>query len=147
MRQTAAEFFALPAGRRRLALLSLCAHSLAVWDSHYSPGTSPSYQESITGLVQELDVGLPREALQAAQRGSEGAGIQERYKEPIAALQDQDLELPDAAKFAYYAIYNAFRCYVAGVDIEEKLILSQALSSLPEGEMYSAFCAALADAG
>src|SRR5712675_1374743 len=122
MKQTAAEFFALPAAKRRLALLSLCAHSLAVWESHYSPGTSPSYQESVTGSVQELDVGLPREALQAAQRGSEDAGIQERYKEPIVALQDHDLQLPDAAEFAYYAIYNAYRRYVASVDIEEKLI-------------------------
>jgi hypothetical protein len=147
MKQTAEEFFALPTAKRRLTLLSLCTRSLAVWESHFSPNASPSYQDSVTGSLQEVNVGLPREALQAVQSNSEGASILEKYIEPIVALQDQNLELPEAAEFAYYAIYNAFLRYVAGVDIEEKLILNQALSALPEEEMHSAFREALADAG
>jgi hypothetical protein len=146
MKQTAANFFSLPDAKRRSALLRLCAESLTVWESHYPPEASISYQETVTGSIQVLDVGLPREALQAAQSGVGDPEIHERYKEPIVALKDNDLEFPEVAEFAYYAIYNAYRLYVIGAKIEEKLILNQALSALPEEEMHQIFIASIAHA-
>ena len=147
MRAIAADFFARPPEKRRLAALSLCQRSLAVWESHHPHGVTSTYQESITGSIQTLEVALPREALNAIRLGTDNAKIQERYREPIVALQDVDLEVPDDAEFAYYAIYNAFRCYVQGLPIEEKLILNQALSALPEEEMKHAFRAAVEAVG
>jgi hypothetical protein len=38
--------------------------------------------------------------------------VAQRYLEPIAALQDEDLAFPDAVRFAYYALYNCFEKYV-----------------------------------
>jgi hypothetical protein len=61
-----------------------------------------------------LDCGLPREALAAGRSGTDAAAIGQRYLEPIAALQDDDLVLPEAAHFSYYAVYNAFERYGGG---------------------------------
>jgi hypothetical protein len=147
MKQIAADFLALSSTKRRYAMLKLCEHSLQVWESFYPLGVNPTYQEMVTGSIQVLEVGLPREAVEAIIKGTDSRKIEERYREPIVALQDMDLEFPDSAEFAYYSIYNAFRRYVLGAEIEEKLILNQALSALPEGEMKGVFQEAVASVG
>jgi len=81
--------------------------------------------------MQNLDIGLPREALEAVLALSDAADIAVRYREPIVALQDMDLALSTNAEFAYYAIYNAFRRYALNLNIEEALVVDQALSALP----------------
>ena len=40
-----------------------------------------------------------------------------------------DLEFPDPVEYAYYAIYNLFRKYVQGRELDDWLIVNQALSS------------------
>ena len=46
-------------------MLKLCEHSLQVWESFYPLGVNPTYQEMVTGSIQVLEVGLPREAVEA----------------------------------------------------------------------------------
>ena len=128
-------------------MLRLLDEALSVWEQHYSPGTRLTYKESVTGSLQELDVALPREAKEAIYSRSEAREIQERYREPIAALQDGDLDFPGPAAFAYYAIYNAYRRYVENSPIEESLIANQAMSALPEEQVENAFKAAVQNAG
>ena len=55
--------------------------------------------------------------------------IEHNYSEPIAAMQDEDLKFPESIMFAYYSIYNLFRKYVCNDNIDDWLIVSQALSS------------------
>jgi sulfur relay (sulfurtransferase) DsrF/TusC family protein len=88
-----------------------------------------AYQESVAGSTQTLDCLLPREALAAVRAGTDAASIGQRYLEPIAALQDDDLVLPEAAQFAYYAIYNVFQRYVRERKMDEWTIVNQALAS------------------
>jgi hypothetical protein len=130
MHPSAAAFLAMPPARRREVHLLLCEHALEVWEQHFPPGDPPSYVESVVGTRQVLDVGLPREALDAVRVGRDDANLDYRYREPIAALQDDDLEFPDAVEFAYYAIYNAFRRHVQGADLDDWLIVNQALASV-----------------
>lgn len=128
-------------------LLNLCRKALAVWEAQFPPGSELKYEESVTGTAQTLDVHLPREALQELVDSELHSDVQARYREPIVALQDLDLEFPESAELAYYAIYNTHLRYRQGRPIEEKLILNQALSCLPEAEMDDAFTEALNDAG
>ena len=148
MKGLAEKFLSMSQDERKAVLINLCDRALHVWQSHYPVGGLPTYQESVTGSTQILDVALPHEALDAARTETDGESIGQRYKEPIVALQDSDLELaPDAAEFAYYSIYNAFRRYGQGLSIDEKLILNQALSALPNEEMRDVFAAALKTVG
>jgi hypothetical protein len=139
MSPIAAQFYSLDPNARRAVVVRLLEEALRVWGQHYSPGTRPTYQESVTGSIQELDVDLPKEALEAIRAGVDTKAIAERYREPIVALQDEDLELPEAAEFAYYAIYNGYRRYIERHAVEEKLLLNQALSCLPSEQMESVF--------
>jgi hypothetical protein len=143
MSPLAAQFYSLAPDARRLVVIHLLGQALSVWEQYYSPGTRPKYQESVTGSTQEVDTDLPREALAAVRAGADTKGVRERYREPIVALQDEDIEMPEQAEFAYYAIYNAYRRYIQRDPIEEKLLLSQALSSLPPEQFESIFREAL----
>lgn len=122
-------FLALDGAKKRAACIQLCERALRVWESNFPDDCRVAYQESVAGSIQILDCGLPREALAAARAGTDAADVGQRYLEPLAALQDDDLVLPEAARFAYYAIYNAFDRYVREREIDEWTIVNQALAS------------------
>lgn len=145
MEAAAEAFFAMSAGQRREVHLRLCEHALRVWEQHFPAGRQLQYRESVAGTVQELDVGLPRETLVSIRAGRDLADIEARYGEPIAALQDRDLELWDEAEFAFYAIYNAFQLHVLGKSIEDWLIVSQVLSSIGDRNPIRVLQKAIAD--
>ena len=130
MDSSASTFLAMSANQQRVVHLRLLERAVSVWEEHYPPNSCPTYQETVTGTIQELDVGLPREALTAIHKLCDLANIAGRYREPIVALQDDDLELPDPVEFAYYAVYNAFRLHVLGRDIDPWLVVNQALSAV-----------------
>lgn len=127
----------LPAESRRRFVLALCERALRLWSAYLPPGRELRYIESVVGTLQVVDVELPGDALDAVRRGEDIKGIQTRYLEPLSALQDGDLELPDGVEFAFYAIYNAFRRYVLGANVEETLIVKQALAASPDAERGS----------
>ena len=147
MSHLAEKFFAMPEQKRRLVLLNLCRKALAVWEAQFPRGGTRFYKESVTGTTQLLDVELPREALQELFDSECSVDVQDRYREPIVALQNLDLELPGSAELAYYAIYNAHCRYRRDTPIDERLILNQALSCLPEAGADPAFMDALSNAG
>src|SRR5687767_2545789 len=103
-----ARFVALPAAGRRRVLIELCGRALEVWEERYPVGSQINYFETVAGTSQSVDVGLPREALCVLKGEGVDANIAERYLEPMVALRDRDLELPDPVEFAYYCIYNAY---------------------------------------
>ena len=108
--------------------------ALTSWNSHVASGSVPSsYQESVSGTIQSVDMALPARALEAVKSSSSIENVEQDYREPICALQDDDWALNDDAEMAYYAIYNTFRKYSEGQAIDDWLIINQALSSLGEG--------------
>ncbi|MET9211794.1 MULTISPECIES: hypothetical protein [unclassified Nocardia] len=129
-------FFQLGADSRRLVHLSLCDDALLTWND-YVRGKSAAlrYRDSVVGMWHDVDVELPADALRAAHAGVDHADVDSRYLEPLAALQDDDLAFPDSIELGYYAIYNCFRKYVRGDDIADWLIVNQALSIHPQGEV------------
>lgn len=147
MHPAAEAFFNFPPERQRNVHLRLLEHALAVWESHYPLDARPTYIESVAGSCQELDTGLPREALAAIQDGCDPAGIEGRYLEPIIALRDKDLVLPDAVEYAYYAIYNGFRLHGQRQDIDAWLIVNQALASLERGQVAAVLQDAVDNSG
>lgn len=80
-------------------------------------------------LFFALDCRLPREALVAIRSGTDAADIGQRYLEPLAALQDDDLVHPEVAQFAYHAICNAFERCARERNMDEWTIVNQVLAS------------------
>ncbi len=67
--------------------------------------------------------------------------VAQRYQEPIVAMHDDDLTFPDNIEFAYYAIYNLFRKYALGTEIDDWLIVNQALSAEKDSEKWATLLA------
>lgn len=130
MHPAAQSFLSMPPAAKRLVHVRLCEQALGVWERHLPPGTDITYRESVAGSSQELDVLLPHEALASIRRGKDDFGISQRFQEPLAALHDGDLEIPEEAEFAFYAIHNAFQLYVVDEPTDDWLIVNQALSAI-----------------
>jgi hypothetical protein len=135
---TPAESFGqLGADRQRQVHLSLCEDALETWSSYVGTRPPLRYVDSVVGMRHEVDVGLPADALRSARAGVDLANVESRYREPIVAMQDDDLTFPDPVEFAYYAIYNCFRKHACGEDIDPWLIVNQALSSNDNKESWA----------
>jgi hypothetical protein len=122
--------------------LALCRHALGVWEAYLQRYGPVEYVDSVVGLHHCVDSALPRDALASVVAGAEGADVARRYLEPIAALQDDDLELPGHIELAYYAIYNLFRSAVEGAAIDAWLIVNQALAGAEDPAMWRTLLAA-----
>ena len=132
MHPSAQSFLSMPPAAKRLVHLRLCEQALSVWERHFPPGSEVIYRESVAGSSQELDVLLPHEALASIRAGKDDFGISQRFQEPLAALHDGDLEIPEDAEFAFYAIRNAFQLHVVGKPTDDWLIVNQACSAVGE---------------
>lgn len=122
--------------RQREVHLALCGQSLLIWQEYISAGCSLAYVDSVVGMRHTIDDNLPSDAMESVRRGTDVANVNERYKEPIVAMHDGDLNFPDHVEFAYYSIYNCFQKYVAGADINSWLIVNQALSCSKEQDEW-----------
>lgn len=122
-------FHALDAAQRRSVHLELCQFALQRWWAQVREAAPMRYIETVVGTEQLVDTRLPDDALACAQAGRDERNVAFRYREPITALQDDDLEFPDPVEYAYYSIYNLFRKYVLGDAIDDWLIVNQALSA------------------
>ncbi len=134
MNEIAEKFFALSEEDKKKVHISMADLALRSWKAFVENGDVPqSYRESVVGTHQEFDVVLPDRALEVLKAGSNAAQVLIDYQEPICAMQDEDLVLGDDAEMAYYAIYNTIMKYVAGKQVDDWLIVNQALSSLGDG--------------
>jgi hypothetical protein len=133
----AESFRLLAPEHQRQVHLRLCGEALRVWMAYAAEHSPVRYADSVVGMRHEVDARLPHDALRSARSGADLADVQRRYQEPIAAMQDCDLEFPDPIKFAYYAIYNCFRRYALGEEIDPWVIVNQALSSIDDEASWS----------
>ena len=106
-------FRALPLYRRYDAMRMACSYALDVWDRYVKQGEPVVYIDGVVGMRHVVDMGLPERAIAAVDRKLAGDSpdpklIWDAYKEPISALQDDDLDFPQEIASAYYAIYNLF---------------------------------------
>ena len=131
-------FFALSPAQRRVVHELLVERALAKWNAYAEKEGEIRYRESVTGTQQTVDASLPAHALASVRSGQDVAAIAERYGEPITAMQDQDLSLPEPIAFAYYAIYNFFRRYARHQEIDDWLLVNQACSSEEDEEKWQA---------
>lgn len=105
-----------------------------MWEEFSAAEGDIVYFDSVVGVRHHVDERVPALALEAAREGEDSQGLDYRYMEPITAMQDDDVEFPDHVEYAYYAIYNLFRKYALGADVDGWLIVNQSLSALPEQE-------------
>jgi hypothetical protein len=128
-KSAADNFYDLSPEQRRSVHLILCERALNNW-LLYSRNQGPlEYVESVVGTHQVVDQQLPYDAFTAVLTGQDVHEIEKRYREPISAMQTEDLEFPEAVTFAYYAIYNLFQKYALHSVIDDWLIVNQALAS------------------
>jgi hypothetical protein len=130
------KFFTLNPQQQRSVHFALCEYALRRWDLYTKPQNKIEYRETVTGSRQEVDKQLPLDAFEAAMQGLDSLNISERYQEPIAALQDNDLVFPENISFAYYAIYNLFKKYGKKEIVDDWLIVNQALSAEDNSEAW-----------
>jgi hypothetical protein len=129
-------FLSLNTEQKNLVHLELCRNALQIWNNYVADFDEISYVESVVGTFQIVDKMLPKEAFEAVITGKDYREIDWRYAEPINAMHDEDLELPDSIKFAYYSIYNLFNKYILQQNIDDWLICNQALSAEIDEELW-----------
>jgi hypothetical protein len=129
MHPLAEQFFALPAEGRRVVHFALCEHALQIWNRYSTVHERIRYTESVCGTSQVVDSQLPGEAFEAAKRNEFSTQLETRYREPITAMQEDDLSFPEDVQFAWYAVYNLFCRYAQKEAVDDWLIVNQALAS------------------
>jgi hypothetical protein len=97
-----------------------------------------SYRESIVGTTQIFDVRLPRVAFNSVLSGLDDQNLESLYREPLAALQNNDIHLPEQAEFAYYSIRSLFVLQVLSKPTDPWLVVNQALSAIGEDKATAA---------
>ena len=123
-------FTDLTESQRRIVLFSLTGESLARWREFGSAVKLVEYTDSRGGGVQRiLDLQLPPDAFATASTGGETEKINARFQDPLAALHKGDLVLPQDVECAFHAIHNLFLRFACNEQIDEWLIVKQALSS------------------
>lgn len=130
------KFFTLNPQQRRSVHFALCEYALEKWDLYTKPQNKIEYIETVTGSRQEIDQQLPLDAFESAIQGLDSLNVDQRYQEPIAALQDNDLVFPENIRFAYYAIYNLFKKYGKKETVDDWQIVNQALSAEDNSEAW-----------
>ncbi len=136
MKPPADRFYVLKTFQRRQVHFTLCRYALRRWNDYAHAQGAIRYIDTVVGTRQEVDIQLPTDAFESARQGQVLANIAARYREPIVAMQDDDLTFPEPIEFAYYAIYNLFRKYALAQDIDDWLIINQALSVAEEPDQW-----------
>jgi hypothetical protein len=114
------------------ALVIACADALRVWKA-WADAHEPRYTDGVVGMRHVVDVELPGRALAEVRARKQSPSTTKEYLEPITAMQDDDLEMPDPIEYAYYAIYNLHRLiFEPDSDITAALVLNQAISAALE---------------
>ena len=132
------DFRALPPTGRRAVHEQLVGMALERWREYADRQGEIRYRESVAGTEQVVDASLPANAFTAARKQQGCAEVDARYGEPRAALQDGDLEFPEPIAYAYDAVYNFFRKYGLGEDVDDWVIVNQAGSSDPDQARWAA---------
>ena len=131
------DFRALSPAQRRAVHEQLVRHALEHWKVYAEREGEIRYRESVVGTEQIVDPTLPADAFSAACTGQGCAAVARRYDEPRAALQDRDLEFPEAIGYAYNAVYNFFCKYGLGEEVDDWVIVNQAGSSDPDESRWA----------
>ncbi|GAB4202456.1 MAG: hypothetical protein OHK0022_25690 [Roseiflexaceae bacterium] len=142
---SAERFHALPAAAKKRVHEYLCAKALEVWLRYAVAAGEISYNDSVVGMFHVVDMLLPADAYVLVFSGPRRVSpaftadaLEQRYREPIVALQDDDLGFPGGVLLGYYAIYNAFLKYGLGRLIDDWLIVNQAVSVMEDRHAWQA---------
>ena len=136
------QFLAVTDEQKRSVHFVLGQHALAQWTAFVASRWTVTYADSVCGTCQTVDTTLPGDALKCARQSTDTARVEERYGEPLVALQDGDLDFPGPIRFAYFALYNLFMKYAGIENIDDWLIVNQALASEADESQWSPLLAA-----
>ena len=132
MHPAAQRYFDMDLDNQKKVQILLCQHALDAWE-----GLVPAnlgYRESVAGSAQVFDAKLPRRVFNAVLSGLDDQDLETLYQEPLAALQDDDIQLSRNAEFAYYSIRNLFVAHVLRRPTDAWLVINQALSAIGEDQ-------------
>lgn len=125
----ALEFHKLPLDRRRRVHDFVVRRAVENWTRQVEKLGRMTYVEAVVGTRQEVDPSMPADALAAVRTGEGVSAVRDRFLEPLTALQDGDLELSETAQFALYAVHNYFERYANASEVDDWLIVNQAMAS------------------
>ena len=125
----AEEFHALNEKQKRFVHLRLCRAALCRLNDYFAETGPIFYVESVVGTRQSVAPKLPAEAYRAADEGQDLFEAAARFREPLTALQYEDVEFPPNVEYAFYAVYNLFCKYALRKNVDDWLIVNQALAA------------------
>ena len=128
MHPAAQRYLNLDFDDQKKAQIFLCKRALEIWERLVPENLS--YQESVAGSTQIFDAKLPQIALDAVESGLDSQNLDARYREPLAALEDEDIEFSKNAEFAYYSIRNLYTAHILHKPVDPWLVVNQALSAI-----------------
>jgi hypothetical protein len=122
------DFLNLSDKQKRYVHITLCEKSLVKWNEYISNHTEIEYIDSVCGTKQKVDINLLKDAFDSVVKKEDKLNVKERFREPIVAMQDDDLKFSEEIEYAYYSIYNLYSKYVSNEIIDDWLIVNQAYS-------------------
>lgn len=130
MHPVAKRYLSLSERQKRAVDIQLCEFALTKWKRYMEQNSHIRYIEHVSGTDQEIDPTIPIDALESVRDGADVKSVAQRYLEPITALKDGDVELPAEIECAYYAIYNLYRKAIGDEEIDQWLVVNQAITAL-----------------
>ncbi|MBI3396348.1 MAG: hypothetical protein HY042_10975 [Spirochaetia bacterium] len=130
------QFFEMPPDKKKAVQIFLCRFALQTWQEYCREKGTIEYVEMVVGSYQTVDPDLPRDALLVVTGEADPALVGSRFNEPVTALEDEDLRVPENIRYAYYSIYNLFEKYVTGRDVDDWLIVNQAVSATEDEDRW-----------
>ena len=89
MLDSAKTFLSLNNEQKRFVHLGLCKNTLKVWTNCVADSGEISFVEWIVGTHQIADKLLPKDAFEAVKSGKDLSNVDDRYAEPIFAMQNE----------------------------------------------------------
>ncbi len=128
MESTIEQFLKLSSKQKKKIHFDLCSKALITWNEYIMKIGDIKYIDSVCGSQQIIDSKLPTDAYNCAIKEIKSIKIMKRYLEPITALNDEDIKFPENITYGYYSIYNLFLKYSKDENIDDWMIVNQALS-------------------
>ena len=128
MHELVVKFKNLSADETKKAHVRACAYSVSAWDKFCANGRNLTYKDSVVFLTHSVDKSLLNSALQAV-IDNHSDGLLDSFLEPINALEEMDWTPGQNIEYAFYSIYNLYKKYCHKEEIDNWLIINQALSS------------------
>lgn len=130
------KFHSLNEQEKKNVHILLCEHAVQQWNQYVKENQYIKYTDSVVGLNHVVDNSLLEDALKSVKCNVDSSDVESRFEEPIAAIDDDDLILPEHIRSSFLALYNLFEKYALSHSVDDSVILNFAVSSEENEDLW-----------